>query len=83
MRVLVLWFALLLAVPAAAQALQPGTIGTARSIVARMQIDRMMDQTFDQLMPLLTSNVVNAMRQDASVSSVLKERLATEKGVNK
>ncbi|GAA0656760.1 hypothetical protein FHT00_002377 [Sphingomonas insulae] len=58
----------------------PGSIDTARAIVARMQIDRTMDPLFQQIMPLMISNVENAMLADARTPDPLKSRLGTDAG---
>lgn len=80
MRVFALCLAVLLASPAAAQTSAAGTITTARAIVARMQLDGVMDKMFEQVMPLMTANVVNAMQQDSSAPSALKARLSRKEG---
>ncbi len=70
--------------PAVAQAAaaqqQPGTIQTARAIVARMQMERTLDPMFQQLMPLMVANVQNAMQNATDAPAPLKARLATESG---
>jgi len=58
----------------------PGSIETARAIVARMQIERTMDPLFQQIMPLMISNVENAMLADAQTPDALKLRLKTDAG---
>nr|AGU10549.1 Uncharacterized protein conserved in bacteria DUF2059 [uncultured organism] len=70
-------------VPVAAQvapAATAGSITTARAIVARMQIDRTMDPLFQQIMPLMTANVENAMLAAPNTPAPLKARLTTDDG---
>lgn len=69
-----------LAQTAVQPAAQPGTIQTARAIVAQMQMEKMLDPMFAQLMPLMVSNVENAMRANAAAPAPLKARLETETG---
>ena len=64
----------------AQSAQQPGTIVTARAIVTQMQMERTLDPLFAQLMPLMVSNVENAMRAAPDTPAPLKARLATPAG---
>ena len=67
--------------PAAAQtAPQPGTIATARVLVAQMRMERVLDPMFAQLTPLMVSNVTNAMRAASDTPAALRTRLATDAG---
>lgn len=71
------------ALPAAAPvaaAAQPGSISTARALVARMRMQRTLDPMFEQLMPLMVANVENAMQQSADAPATLKARLQVEDG---
>ncbi len=83
-RAIALAVSILSPVPAVAQAAaaqqQPGTIGTARAIVTRMQMERTLDPMFQQLMPLMVANVQNAMQNATDAPAPLKTRLATEAG---
>ena len=64
----------------AAPVVRSGSITTARAIVARMQIDRPMDALLQQIMPLMTANVENAMLAGADTPAPLKVRLKTDDG---
>ena len=69
--------------PAMAQvapATQPGSITTARAIVARLRIERTIDPMFQQIMPLMTSNVENAMLAASGTPDAIKAKLKTQDG---
>ncbi|EZP54963.1 MULTISPECIES: DUF2059 domain-containing protein [Sphingomonas] len=81
LRLLVATALLVAPEPVLAQAAaQPGTIATARALVAQMRMERVLDPMFAQLMPLMVSNVENAMRADTAAPAALKARLATDAG---
>ncbi|WP_157968779.1 MULTISPECIES: DUF2059 domain-containing protein [unclassified Sphingomonas] len=65
---------------APAQAAAPGTIATARAIVAAMHVDRSLDTMFAQLTPLVSANILNAMQQAKDAPPALKARIATPAG---
>lgn len=79
--------ALLLATPVAAQTgpTEPtpdagGRIETARALVGKMNIDRMLDFQFTNLMPLVTGNLLGVMQTAPDAPSGIKQVLATEEG---
>jgi hypothetical protein len=68
------------AISQVAPAAQPGTIATARAIVSKLRIERTMDPMFQQIMPLMTANVENAMATAPKTPEFLKAKLKTEEG---
>ncbi|WP_156884162.1 DUF2059 domain-containing protein [Sphingomonas sp. gentR] len=79
--------ALLLAAPVVAQTgpteATPdaaGRIETARALVDKMNIDRLLDFQFASLMPLVTGNVLGVMQTSSDAPAGIKQVLATPEG---
>jgi hypothetical protein len=76
--------ALMLATPVAAQtapvADAGGRIETARTLVAKLNLDRMLDFQFSGLMPLVSAQIVTAMQTAPDMPQAVKDRLATPEG---
>lgn len=80
--------AILLATPVAAQTAPAspaatdagGRIETARILVGKLGLDRVLDFQFSGLMPLVAGNIVTALQTAADTPQAVKDRLATEEG---
>ena len=65
--------------PAGAQAPQ-ADLKTAQAVVGAMHVEPMLDRMFEQLMPLMTGSVLNAMRSATDTPASLRAKLATASG---
>ncbi len=80
--------ALLMAAPVAAQTAPApapvadagGRIETARTLVAKMNLEKTLDFQFSSVMPLVAGNVVSGLQGDSGTPQSIKDRLATAEG---